>query len=64
MKLKMWFKCLDICIMTPDKKKTKWPGSMETSAEPDAGITSLTVTLELQADKFTFVITWVVLIAC
>lgn len=54
----------NICITTPDKKRTKWPGSPETSAKHDTGIVSLTVSLELEADKFTFVVTWVVLIAC
>lgn len=47
-------------MMTPGNKRTKWPGSTETSAEPDTGIISLTVTLESKADNFTSIAIWVV----
>lgn len=54
----------NICIMTPDKKRTKCPGSTETSAQPDTGVTSLTVTHELKGDKFTSIVTCFALVPC
>jgi len=47
----------NISITAPNKKRKTWPDSIETSAEPDTGIISLTVTLELKAEKFTSVVT-------